>query len=214
MSSLTYCDVYIVRHGQTQWNVDRRLQGEMDIPLNEKGIEQAKQLHDRFSGIKFQAAYSSDLSRAHETAAIILNSKDIPIIKTSQLRETKLGCWVGKPIDELKTWITAQSITNHGFQKDEYFKHKWHDEVESVGEVFHRSIHYILNLSTSHLGQTVIVVSHGGVLESIMNHLEFDPTQRWKATNCGWMKLRIFADHHFELIEKDGIYPSSETAIV
>lgn len=88
----TYCTIYLVRHGETEWNVKKLIQGQKDIPLNEKGKKQAGKLKK----IKFDAIYSSDLKRAAETAKIIAGKRRLKIIKSTALRERYFGKFQGE----------------------------------------------------------------------------------------------------------------------
>jgi broad specificity phosphatase PhoE len=83
--------VYIVRHGETEWNAQGRIQGHTDICLSEKGREQARAVSCRLAEVPFDVAYSSDLSRTRETAQVILGERIIPLHSTPQLREYNKG---------------------------------------------------------------------------------------------------------------------------
>ena len=84
-------DIYIVRHGQTDWNIQRRLQGHTDIHLNEQGKQQARHLQEKFSDIHFTKIFSSDLTRARSTAQLIFDSNQLTVIETPLLREKIYG---------------------------------------------------------------------------------------------------------------------------
>src|SRR5665647_2476119 len=92
----SFCDIYLIRHGQTQWNVEGRLQGHTDIPLNEEGEKRALKLKEKLEGIKFSAFFSSDLSRANKTAEIVTGLQKMEIVKTPDLRERSMGKWEGR----------------------------------------------------------------------------------------------------------------------
>ena len=84
-------EFFLFRHGQTQWNLEKRCQGQTDIPLNETGLKQAKELANKFSEINLEVIYSSDLKRAFQTAEIISYEKGIPLLTSEKLREFSLG---------------------------------------------------------------------------------------------------------------------------
>ena len=88
------CSMFVVRHGKTAWNRAGRIQGHTDIPLLPEGEEQARLLADKLRHIKFDAAYSSDLIRAKQTASIIASEK-LDVLTTPKLRERFLGCLGG-----------------------------------------------------------------------------------------------------------------------
>ena len=88
--------LYFIRHGETSWNVEGKMQGQTDIPLNENGIRLAEETAEGLRDIPFDLCISSPLSRAHETARIILYGKDIPIIKDARIEEMAFGEYEGK----------------------------------------------------------------------------------------------------------------------
>src|SRR5574340_48950 len=91
-----YCTLYIVRHGQTEWNVKKLMQGHTDIPLNKEGETQAREMAKKLRRIHFAAAYSSDLLRAKQTAELITLEKKIVVKTTKALRERFYGRLEGK----------------------------------------------------------------------------------------------------------------------
>jgi alpha-ribazole phosphatase len=93
----------LVRHGQTDWNLEGRYQGQSDVPLNNKGIEQANSLVDKLKGQNFSAVYTSDLKRAQQTAEPIANVLGLPIKIEPRLREINQGEWEGVLVDEIRT---------------------------------------------------------------------------------------------------------------
>ena len=87
--------IYLVRHGETEWNRLGRAQGRTDIPINDEGRRQAALLGQRLADTPFAAAYASDSVRASETATIILQGRPVPLHATPELREVSLGRWEG-----------------------------------------------------------------------------------------------------------------------
>ena len=92
----------LARHGETDWNREGRCQGWADPPLNEAGREQARRLRDQLRETPFDAVYSSDLRRAHETAEIVAAPHDVPVIADPGLREIDVGSWSGLTHAELE----------------------------------------------------------------------------------------------------------------
>lgn len=92
----------LVRHGQTNWNLEGRYQGQSDVPLNEKGLEQAKSLIEKLNGKAFAAIYSSDLIRARQTADPIAQMLGINVQIEPRLREINQGQWEGVLVEDIK----------------------------------------------------------------------------------------------------------------
>ena len=90
----------VVRHGETDWNRDRRIQGQTDITLNEAGIRQADELRDALEGVPFDAVYASDLERAWRTAAVVADPRGLVVQRRPGLREKDFGTWEGLTGDE------------------------------------------------------------------------------------------------------------------
>ena len=87
--------LYIMRHGKTEWNELRKLQGQTDIPLNEEGCLMAQAAHDKYINVHFDLCFSSPLKRAAQTAEILLNGRDVPIIADDRLKEMSFGEYEG-----------------------------------------------------------------------------------------------------------------------
>src|SRR5260221_11136106 len=97
-----YTTFYIVRHGQTVWNVEHKMQGHMDSPLTNEGLAQARVLAEQFAPISFDAVFSSDVLRAKRTAEIIAIDKKIVVQTTKLLRESSLGKHEGRRWEEFE----------------------------------------------------------------------------------------------------------------
>lgn len=153
--------IYFVRHGETDWNRDRRVQGQSDTPLNDAGREQARALADVLATVTFAAAYSSDLSRAAETAALVLRDRGLTIRTTDRLRERNFGSWEGRLVPELeaegllpgRAWPYVDAP--HG--------------GESIAELEERVVEAVTAIAAEHIGETIIVVAHGGVIRSALS---------------------------------------------
>src|SRR6266545_5850147 len=93
--------ILLVRHGETDWNAERRVQGHSDTPLNETGRAQAVALADALEGKEIDAVYSSDLLRAHETARIVAKRRGLEVTAIRDLRERNFGTWEGLTDEEI-----------------------------------------------------------------------------------------------------------------
>ena len=158
---------YLIRHGETDWNRKlRRLQGHSDIPLNEVGIEQAKGLAPFISNFNISRLVSSDLSRAFETACLISLGK-LPIEKTPELREIKLGDAEGKTPEEVDQIYGADLRKNWSSFERQYEDLRF-PQGESRKEVVQRAqncLHHFLDLYPQ---DTLAFVAHGFLIRSLV----------------------------------------------
>jgi 2,3-bisphosphoglycerate-dependent phosphoglycerate mutase len=213
MQTNSFCEIYLIRHGETEWNIQGKLQGHTDIPLNDEGEKQALKLKERLGSINFSAVFSSDLSRAKKTAAILLGSKNVKTIETPLLRERYMGLWEGRLTTELKGWFKQEDISTDKLSRDEYLSYKWQAEIESYNEVYNRIESLIRLESISHLGSSILFSSHGGVLRAVLYKLDFRPELRWQVSNCGYIKLRANKESEISIVEFDGVKPTPNASI-
>jgi probable phosphoglycerate mutase len=178
----------IVRHGETEWNIKSIRQGNLDSALTEKGMLQAKALAQRLARESFTALYSSDLGRAVQTAQEISCVTGHEIKTDVRLRERHLGIFQGLSGEEIK-----------GKHPEEYKLHRsmGADYVipggESVKQQVARNIGCLDEIGHKHLGETIVVVTHGGVLSGLFRHtfsIPFTAPRRFEFTNAG---LNVFA---------------------
>jgi 2,3-bisphosphoglycerate-dependent phosphoglycerate mutase len=156
----------LARHGETDWNAEQRWQGHSDVPLNERGREQARTLAEELADEPIVAIYSSDLRRAHETARIVADRKGMDVIVDAALRETNLGVWEGLTSTEIAerfpedwhTWREGGIPSGRGGETPQ-------EARERVVEVAHR-------IAVAHPGEQVLVVAHGGVLRHLALHAD------------------------------------------
>lgn len=155
--------IIAVRHGETSWNVDARIQGQTDIGLNDTGRWQAQQVGKALAGEPISAVYSSDLERAHETAQSIAQVAGIPVIPHEGLRERSFGMFEGKTFDEIhQTWPDQAQNWRKRIPE-------WQppEGGESLLELRARVTRTLEELACRHPGQQIVVVAHGGVLDAL-----------------------------------------------
>ena len=152
----------LVRHGETDWNVARRLQGHTDIALNARGRAQAIQLAQALkkSNLQFDVLYTSDLQRAAHTANAIVECFNAQAITNGELRERHLGALQGLTIDEAP-------LAEPELWRAHIARELDHDMSggESIQQFSHRIRNALEALRLKHLGKTILLVSHGGALD-------------------------------------------------
>ncbi|OZM58716.1 hypothetical protein CIB95_03870 [Lottiidibacillus patelloidae] len=161
-------NIYLTRHGETQWNKEKRLQGSKDSKLTDMGISNAIALGERLSNIEFNAIYSSPIERAYQTARYIKSDKKIPIYTLDNLKEINFGDWEGK---------TQEEIENIEIYKNEY-KNFWekphiYDHTPHKGEglaVFKQRVENVLRkISSDNNNGNILIVTHGAVIKAILS---------------------------------------------
>lgn len=174
MNSRRVANLYIFRHGQTEWNRLKIFQGSHDIPLNETGRDQAKQLRKKLDKLDIEVVLTSDLSRAHETAQIAFAHRGIPFQSFSELREANLGVVEGMPRrdflkkygDEMwKAWIS---------QEDKYLDFKF-PEGETKRETRARAVECINQYIEDNNKTHIAVSTHGGVVSRVVHYCKEAP---------------------------------------
>jgi probable phosphoglycerate mutase len=157
--------LYLVRHGETAWNVEGRIQGHLDIPLNDVGLAQADAVGRRLCGETFDAIYSSDLIRAYRTASPVVTNPDSEVVRDRRLRERHLGVLQG---------LTGAEAAER--QPAAWKAFKARDPAlaleggESLGAFSRRILDFVEEVLRTHAGGRVLIVTHGGSLDAAYRH--------------------------------------------
>lgn len=157
----------LLRHGQTEWNKLHRYQGHTDICLNDLGREQAERVADYLCEHEnIETIYCSDLSRARETAEIIARRLQLPVITDMCWREICFGNWEGLTYNEV--------YEQYPREYHDWFNNTLEMQVpggESFAELLDRALPGMEEIAAQHQG-TVLVVSHGGLIKTLVTHLK------------------------------------------
>jgi probable phosphoglycerate mutase len=151
--------ILLVRHGETDWNSERRWQGHADRPLNEVGREQARELAETLTDRAIDVVYSSDLLRAHETALIVGERLGLPVSVDVGLREVDVGDWSGRVHSEI------EGLDPDGYRRWREGGKGWAGG-ESYEEMGARVVAAVLRIAARHPGETVLIVTHGGSIRA------------------------------------------------
>jgi probable phosphoglycerate mutase len=155
--------IYLARHGQTDWNVEHRLQGSTDTQLNSTGREQAVKLAGRLRGVRLDAVYSSMLQRSRETAGIVRGS--VPLTILAGLNERRLGKFEGRRTDA-SDQATATDYERRSQDPDDTL-----DGGESLTQFFERVRTTVAGIRTQHASGAILIVGHGGTNQMIVRSL-------------------------------------------
>jgi probable phosphoglycerate mutase len=175
--------VIIIRHGETEWNIANVRQGHLDSPLTPEGIAQARALAQRLMRERFRFIYSSDLGRAMQTARIIADATGHQIISDPRLRERHLGIFQGLSSDQIKEKFPEEYKLHRSRGPDYVIP-----EGESVRQQVARNLAYLNEIAAKHLGECIVVITHGGVLSGLFRHtfsIPFEAPRRFEFTNAG-----------------------------
>ena len=185
--SLEVTRVVAIRHGETAWNVDTRIQGHIDIPLNDTGRWQAARLGEALAGEGIAAVYTSDLQRARQTAEALAAALGLEPVDDRALRERAFGRFEGLTFAEIEQ--------------------RWPDEAarwrrrepdfgpgggESLTEFYERVVQAASSLASSHPGQTIALVAHGGVLDCLYRaatRIDLAAPRTWQLRNASVNRL-------------------------
>ncbi|MDM5238822.1 histidine phosphatase family protein [Bacillus cereus] len=157
--------VYVTRHGETEWNVAKRMQGRKNSALTENGMLQAKQLGDRMKDLSIHAIYSSPSERTLHTAELIKGERNIPIIADEHFYEINMGIWEGQTIANIEKQYPEEV---HLFWNEPHLFQS--TSGENFGSVYKRVIKGIQLLLEKHKGENILIVSHAAAAKLLVGH--------------------------------------------
>mgnify|MGYP000998386508 FL=1 len=196
--------LYIVRHGETEWNVIKRFQGQLNTPLTEKGIKKLKETGKKLENVLFDEVYTSELGRTVASAEIILNENNgyknnkLELQKLAELNEVYFGVWQGLTYEEV--FLKYPEEGNNYFYNVKNYKAE-NVEAEKLEDALERFLKGINKILDSHESGNILVVTHGTVLEMFMNYVAndsiFDIDERTLMGN-GDYKVFSYKDGKFQ----------------
>lgn len=187
--------LYIIRHGKTEWNEKRKIQGRTDIELNEEGRKMTRDAAEQYKDIHFDVCFSSPLKRAKETAETLLSGRDVPIFFDDRLKEMSFGDYEGVE----KSFDKPDCPINLIFKRPEEY-------VESIGgsetfdELFARTGEFLKEkaLPLVREGKDVLIVGHGAMNLSIISQVTKQTIDKYWApgiVNCQLVTLNVEDDY-------------------
>lgn len=196
--------LYIVRHGETEWNVIKRFQGQLNTPLTEKGIKKLKETGKKLENVLFDEVYTSELGRTVASAEIILNENNgyknnkLELQKLAELNEVYFGVWQGLTYEEV--FLKYPEEGNNYFYNVKNYKAE-NVEAEKLEDALERFLKGINKILDSHESGNILVVTHGTVFEMFMNYVAndniFDIDERTLMGN-GDYKVFSYKDGKFQ----------------
>jgi probable phosphoglycerate mutase len=179
--------IIAIRHGETLWNVGSRIQGQLDIPLNPVGHQQARRLALALKDEPITAIYSSDLARASQTAQYLANELGLPVMPEPALRERSFGDFQGKTFAEIEALLPLQAQSWR--KRDPQFAPAG---GESLLELTSRVVEAAARLAAQHPGELIALVAHGGVMDVLYRaaaRLDIQAARTWTLGNAAINRL-------------------------
>ena len=185
--------LYLVRHGETDWNTERKLQGQVDIPLNEFGRTLAVKTGKGLENIQFDICFTSPLKRAKETAELILTGRDVPIVDEMRIVEMSFAEWEGKHCSK-ERWEVPDS-----FQKffDDPANFEPAPEGESFAQVKKRTDEFLQWLYNKKEFEdcNVLITTHGAALAGLINNIKGESLEKYWGVgvhkNCAVTEVEV-----------------------
>ena len=185
-------ELILIRHGETDWNVQGRFQGQIDVPLNALGQRQAQRMAERMARERVDVLYCSDLLRTRQTAEPAARKLQLQAAPDAGLREQHFGILEGLSFDEVQARHPRQLADWLLYDPDYALP-----EGESVRSFHARVVGAVQALAARHAGQTLAVVTHGGVLDMVFRTVHGLPLQgprNCPIPNAGLNRLRVEGD--------------------
>ena len=181
--------LWLIRHGETAWNAEHRIQGHLDIPLSVTGMRQAARLSERLANEPIRAVYSSELARAWLTAVPLAERLGLEVIPEPRLRERCFGIFEGLTLDEIA------SRHPEAFRNWRERDPDWAMEGGETGQqLIDRVLDALHDVAGRHRGETVALVTHGGVLDvayRASRALDWDAPREHQMLNASINRLRV-----------------------
>lgn len=189
--------VIAIRHGETAWNVDTRIQGQLDVPLNDTGRWQAQRLARALADEPLHAVYASDLGRAYDTAKALADAVGLQVITDRGLRERGFGIFEGRTWKEIEEqW---PDLSARWRKRDPEFGP---EGGETLASFYERCIATAARIAGAHAGQSIALVAHGGVLDCLYragSRIELQAPRTWHLGNAGINRL-LYTPEGFTLV--------------
>lgn len=189
--------IIAIRHGETSWNVDTRIQGQLDIPLSANGRWQAERLAHALRGEPIHAIYASDLTRAWETAQYLGQAHGQQVIKETGLRERGFGDFEGKTFAEIEALLPEQSMRWR--RRDPEFSPRGGESLMALSA---RVVEAAARLAARHPGEQIALVGHGGVMDVLYRaatRLDIQAPRTWTLGNAAINRL-LWTPEGFTLV--------------
>ena len=199
-------ELYIVRHGKTEWNGNGRIQGWSDIELTDEGRAAARKTAEALKDLHIDAIYASPLKRAYETACILRGKREMPVIKDERIKEVGFGVLEGEDVSKIRSGQHGQ-FTDFFDAPEKYQAPEGGESLEAVSE---RAGDFIREISEKHKNDTrIMIVAHGAVNKAMMRYIRRSELKDyWKGglqNNCG-VTVVDYSDGAYHIVEENRVF--------
>ena len=199
--------IYFVRHGETDWNKERKIQGQVDIPLNEFGRHLARETAKGLRDVPFDVCFTSPLGRARETAEIILQGRDVPILEDKRILEMNFGVLEGKCCSK-EGWDVPDSFQMFFDDPVHYQTPEGGEDFQAVRERTGDFLNWLF-AQEQYRDSTVLVTTHGAAMAGLLNNLKKKPLAEYWGVgvhkNCGVTEVDV-TDGRIDIISENKVY--------
>lgn len=199
--------IYFVRHGETDWNKERKIQGQVDIPLNEFGRHLARETAKGLRDVPFDVCFTSPLGRARETAQIILQGRDVPILEDKRILEMNFGVLEGKCCSK-EGWDVPDSFQMFFDDPVHYQAPEGGEDFQAVRERTGDFLNWLF-AQEQYRDSTVLVTTHGAAMAGLLNNLKKKPLAEYWGVgvhkNCGVTEVNV-TDGRIDIISENKVY--------
>lgn len=199
--------IYVLRHGVTEWNRMRKVQGAMDIPLAREGIELAKRTGEALKEVPFDLCFTSPLTRARQTAEFVLAGRDIPVIPDKRIQEIDFGILEGATFKDAEGNIVTPEM---GIFFNDPLRFQRPEKGEDIRDILKRTRDFWIEKTTDPAlsDKTVLVSSHGCAVRALLQNVYRDPEHFWHGCvppNCSINVVEV-KDGGARFLEEDKVY--------
>ncbi|MDO4617827.1 MAG: histidine phosphatase family protein [Lachnospiraceae bacterium] len=185
--------LYIIRHGETTWNAERKMQGHQGSDLNENGVRLARVTAEGLRKVEFDLCITSPLIRAKHTAEIIMEGRNKPILEDERLMELGFGAWEGRSVAEDRMEVPAEQFRL--FRTDP-FRYQPPEGGETFRQLLDRTGEFLRELIhiPEYQEKTILISAHGAAVRALLNPLYRDPSDFWQGgvpMNCSYSIVEV-----------------------
>lgn len=202
--------IIAIRHGETDWNREARIQGHMDIGLSDVGRAQAHLLAEALRDETLHAIYASDLSRAFDTADALTRGRGLTVKVDAELRERHFGAFQGRTFVEIEA--ADPLAAKRWRERDPDFAG---EGGETLRQFFSRCIKAVAGIAAQHPGQTLAIVAHGGVMDCLYraaSRIDLQAPRAWPTSNAAINRL-LYTAQGLQLVGWNDVFHLESEAL-